>query len=52
MQGLDCQSHASDEAASAHRHDNCINVWHLLYDLQPQRALASNNVRMVIPYKQ
>lgn len=49
MQALDCQSHASDEAASTHRHDNCVNVRHLLYDLQPQRALTSNNVRVVVP---
>ncbi|MNC72327.1 hypothetical protein D3C75_1233630 [compost metagenome] len=42
-----CQRHAGKQTAAGQRHQHLGDVWLLLKDLQPQRALPGDDRRMI-----
>ena len=47
-QALDGKGHAGDQAAAAHRHDDCIQIRQLIQNLQTDGALACNDLLVII----
>ena len=47
-QALDGKGHAGDQAASAHRHDDCIQIRQLVQNFQTDGALACNDLLVII----
>ena len=47
-QALDGKGHAGDQAAAAHRHDDCIQIRQLVQNFQTDGALACNDLLVIV----